>query len=172
MLRNVENAFGADCHDGWTLDVRAPHPAGKRAGIAVDRQCGGWIERYSRKHVLTLRGRLLTPNETRHPLLFERVASFFGVLGRETDCLQITLVLNGRFKRYRISRAQICFPVSAAIGARAAIVCASASARGRNAENSCTSLTKPHDSARVASIGSPVINISAALLGPMLCARR
>jgi hypothetical protein len=53
------------------------------------------------KRVPTFPGHALAAIEMRRPLLFEGVASFLGVLGGETNRLQIALVLNRRFAGLR-----------------------------------------------------------------------
>ncbi len=62
------------------------------------------------------------------------------------------------------------FAVSAAIGARLAMVAASSAARLARSAAGRTSVTSPQRSAVAASMGSPVSSMTAALPGPMLCA--
>jgi hypothetical protein len=63
------------------------------------------------------------------------------------------------------------FAVSAAIGARLAMVAASSAARLASSCAGSTSVTSPQRSAAAESMGSPVSSMTAALPGPMLCAR-
>ena len=113
----------------------------------------------------------LSPPEHRRALFLEGGAALSRVLGRKADGLQVALVFDRLFRRHRMRRARLSLAVSAAIGAREAIVRAIALARGSSAAGSTTSLTRPQASALSATIGSPVMIISAALDMPIEWAR-